>query len=81
MQRYETEFEGYRLVIDADCSNCQVFVYDSTHCVVLYAAKTANLDAAKFCAVEFTVINVFGHFHRLNIDLLVALLQWESVST
>jgi hypothetical protein len=81
MQRYGTEFEGYRLVIYTYDTHCQVFVYDPTLCNVLHTAKTLNLDAAKFCAVEFTAIDIFGHAHKLNIDLLVALLKWEPVST
>jgi hypothetical protein len=37
-QRYETDWEGLRLVIDAHDTHGELFVYDSAACEVLYGA-------------------------------------------
>ena len=43
--RYETEWEGMRLVIESRPEHFQVFVYNPDQCEVLYTAK--NVEAVK----------------------------------
>jgi hypothetical protein len=76
-QRYETDWEGLRLVIDAHDTHGELFVYDSAACEVLYAAERMNAEAAKLCAIEFAATARFGPQHNLKAELLAAMLLWE----
>jgi hypothetical protein len=58
--RYEAEFEGIRLIVEARPEHWQTFVYDPGECEVLYSAERMNIDAAKFAAVEFVAATRFG---------------------
>lgn len=52
-RRYETEWDGLRIVIEKRPKHFQVFIYDPGKCEVLYTAERMSLDAAKFAAVDF----------------------------
>jgi hypothetical protein len=77
--RYETEWEGLRLVIEERPQHCQVFVYSLEECEVLYAAERISLDSAKFAAVEFAAVTRFGPQHDLKPEVVAAMLIWEPV--
>lgn len=51
--RYESEWEGLRLVVEKRTDHFQVFIYDPDECEVLYTCERTTLDAAKFAAVDF----------------------------
>jgi hypothetical protein len=60
-QRYESEWEGLRLVVEKRPTHFQVFIYDPGECEVLYTCKRTNLDAAKFAAVNLAATAVSVH--------------------
>ena len=71
-QRYETEWEGMRLVVEERPDQFQVFIYDPAECEVLYTAAYKSLDAAKFAAVDFTATARFGPRHDLRPEIIAA---------
>jgi len=79
VQRYETEWEGLRLVIEKRPDYWQVFVYDPAACEVLYTADRMNIDSAKFAAVEFAATARFGASHDLKPEIVAAMLVWKPV--
>jgi hypothetical protein len=44
-QRYETEWDGLRIVIEERPKHFQVFIYDPGKCEVLYIAEQAQMTA------------------------------------
>ena len=76
-QRYETEWEGLRLVIEQLPDHYQAFVYDPKECEVLYICKRARLDLAQFAAVEYAAAVRFGPDHSLKPEILSAMLGWD----
>jgi hypothetical protein len=76
-QRYETEWEGLRIVIEERPHHFQAFVYDPRECEVLYTAEWISLDAAKFAAIEFAAATRFGPLHNLKPEIIMAMLVWE----
>jgi hypothetical protein len=77
-QRYETEWEGLRLVIEERREYFQVFIYDPGKCEVLYTAECMSLVAAKFAAVDFVATASFGPSHGLKLEIVAAMLAWEN---
>jgi hypothetical protein len=77
-QRYETEWDGLRIVIEEHPNHFQVFVYDPGKCEVLYIAEQMSLDAAKFAAVDFVASARFGPKHGLKPEIVAAMLVWEN---
>src|SRR5215472_5592297 len=55
-ERYETEWEGLRLVVEARREYWQVIVYDPADCEVVYSGVRMNITSAKFAATEFVAI-------------------------
>ncbi len=78
--RYETEWEGLRLVIEGRLEHYQAFVYDPGECEVLYTCERMSFDAAKFAAVEFVATTRFGPRHDLKPEVIAGMLVWEPVS-
>jgi hypothetical protein len=76
-RRYETEWEGLRLVIEERPEYVQAFVYDPAACDVLYTAERMSLDTAKFAAVDFVATTRFGPRHDLKPGVIAAMLVWE----
>lgn len=81
MQRYEAEFDAYRLVVDHDDTHCQVFVHDPANFGMLYTAQRTNLETAQFSAVAFAAVALFGPEHSLRPKLLAGMLVWHEVKT
>jgi len=77
-RRYETEWEGLRIVIEVRPKHFQVFVYDPGECEVLYTAERMSLDAAKLAAVDFVATAHFGPRHALKPEIVAAMLDWEN---
>ena len=77
-QRYETAWDGLRIVIEERPKHFQVFIYDPGKCEVLYTAERMNLDAAKFAAVDFVTAARFGPGHVLKPEIVAAMLVWEN---
>jgi hypothetical protein len=77
-QRYETEWDGLRIVIEERPKHFQVFIYDPGKCEVLYTAEQLSLDAAKFAAVDFVATSRFGPKHGLKPEIVAAMLVWEN---
>lgn len=77
VQRYESEWEGLRLVVEARSDYWRAFVYDLSACEVLYTAERMTLDAAKFVAIEFVATAIFGGNHGLNPDVIAEMLVWK----
>jgi hypothetical protein len=77
-QRYETEWDGLRIVIEERPKHFQVFIYTPGKCEVLYTAERMSLDAAKFAAVDFVATARFGPTHRLKLEIVAAMLVWEN---
>ena len=77
-QRYETEWEGLRIVIEVRPQHFQVFVYDPGECEVLYTAERMSLDAAQFAAVDFAATARFGPSHDLKPEIVAAMLVWQN---
>ena len=75
--RYETEWEGMRLIIERRPEHFQAFVYDPEGCEVLYTAERMNVEAAKSAAVEFVAATRFGPRHDLNPQVIADMLVWE----
>ena len=73
-QRYESEWDGLRIVIEEHPSRFQIFIYDPSKCEVLYTAERMSLDAAKFAAVDFVATTRFGPGHGLEPEIVVAML-------
>src|SRR5437016_4383295 len=67
--RYETEWEGLRIVIEERPEYWQAFLYDPGPCEVLYTADRMNIDAAKLAAVEFAATARFGPSHDLKSEI------------
>jgi hypothetical protein len=80
MHRYETGFEGLRLVVDVHASHCDVFVYDPDQCEVLYTGQRMNLEMAKLAAIEFGALIRFGPQHDLKASVLAEMLAWAMLS-
>ena len=76
-QRYETDWEGLRLVIQEHQEHFQAFVYDPESCEVVYTAKHPNLEVAKCAAVEFAAALRFGPQHGLKPRIVTAMLVWD----
>ena len=77
-QRYQTEWDGLRLIIEARSDHWIVFVYDPIRCEVLYTAERMNPEAANSCAVEYAATNRFGPRHDLKPEVVAAMLFWDS---
>jgi hypothetical protein len=77
--RYETEWEGLRLVVETRPEHWQVFVFDIEHCEVLHTGQRMSLDLAKYAAVEFATAHCFGPRHDLNPEIITKMLVWEPV--
>ena len=77
-QRYETEWDGLRIVIEERPEHFQMFIYDPCKCEVLYTAERMSLDAGKFAAVDFVATTHFGPSHGLKPEIVVAMLVCES---
>jgi hypothetical protein len=77
MVRYESQWEGFRLIVDARPEHWQVFVYDPAVCEVVSADERVNLNAAKCAAVDFAAVTRFGPHHDLKPEVIVAMLEWE----
>jgi len=78
-QRYESEWEGLRLVIEERPDHFQVFVYDPGECEVLYTAERMSLDGAQIAAIDFAATDRFGPGHDLKPEIIAAMLVWEPV--
>ena len=77
--RYETEFEGLRLVVEARSENhWQAFVYDPVGCEVLYTAVRPTVEGAKFAVVDYAAVHAFGGAHDLDVSHVAELLSWDS---
>jgi len=76
-QRYETEWEELRLVVEMRPDHWQAFVYDVENCEVLHTAERPTADSAKLAALEFAVIHTFGPKHGLKLQIVVTMLIWE----
>jgi hypothetical protein len=76
-ERYQTEWERMRLVIEARPEHWQVFVYDIENCEVLHTAQRMSLDLAKYAAVEFATAHFFGPRHDLEPEIIVDMLAWK----
>jgi hypothetical protein len=74
--RYETEWIGFRLIVESRPDHFKAFVYDGEKCEVLYTAARLSLDAAKFAAVEFVAVTRFGPRHDLKPDVISTMLMW-----
>ena len=77
-QRYETEWDGLRIVIEERPKHFQVFIYDPGKCEVLYTAERMSLDAANFAAVDFLATTRFGASPGLMPEIVAAMLVWEN---
>jgi len=77
-QRYETEWDGLRIVIEERPTHFEVFIYDPGEGAVLYTAQRMSLDAAKFAAVDFVATARFGPSHDLKLEIVSAMLVWEN---
>jgi len=77
-QRYETEWDGLRIVIEERPKYFQVFIYDPIKCEVLCTSERMSLDAAKFAAVDFVATARFGRSHGLKPEIVAAMLVWEN---
>jgi hypothetical protein len=78
-QRYETKWEGFRLVVEECPDYWQAYVYDPKNCEVLYTAPRISLDDAKIASVAFAAGHVFGPGHGLKFAVVAAMLVWEPV--
>lgn len=76
-QRYETEWEGLRLVVEDREDHFQVFVYDPERCEVIYTAPEASVEAAQIAAVDAAASRIFGENHDLNLGTISAMLVWD----
>jgi hypothetical protein len=76
-QRYQTEWENLRLVVEKRSNSWRFFVYDVENCEVLHTAERLTVDDAKSAAVGFAAVHAFGLDHRLKPELLGAMLLWE----
>ena len=79
MQRFETEFDGLRLVVYDHSTHCDLFVYDPNNCEVVYTGTRLNLANAKFAAVEYATSARFGPAHVIDTHLLMKHLPWDQV--
>jgi hypothetical protein len=77
-QRYKTEWEGLRLVVETRANHWQVFVYDVANCEVLHTVERPTADAGKLAALEFAATHAFGPKHGLKLQIVEAVLVWES---
>jgi hypothetical protein len=78
-ERYESEWEGMRLVIDARPDHWEVIVYDPTDCEVKYTAQRMTITSAKVAATDFVAITRFGTQHDLKAEVIAEMLVWERV--
>jgi hypothetical protein len=78
-QRYESEWEGLRLVIEKRPDHFQVFIYDPGESEVLYTCERISLDDAQIAAVDFVATARFGPRHDLKPEIIAAMLVWEPV--
>jgi hypothetical protein len=76
-QRYETEWEGFRLVADARPDHWQAFVYDIGNCEVLDTSEWPTLEGAKLAALESVALRAFGPKHGLNLRTIMQMLLWQ----
>ena len=77
-QRYETEWDGLRIVIEERPEHFQVFIYDPGECEVLYTAERMSIDAAKLAAVDWVATAHFGPSHDLKPGIVATMLVWEN---
>lgn len=77
-ERYRTEWEGLRLVVQQYPDHWQFFVYDVENCEVIQTASRMDADGAKRAALEGAVIHLYGPKHDLNLSLLMQMLLWEA---
>ena len=77
-QRYETEWDGLRIVIEERPKHFQVFIYDPRKCEELYTAEQLSLDAAKLAAVDFVATARFAPRHGLKPEIVAAMLVWQN---
>jgi len=78
-ERYETEWEGLRLVVEGCPDHWQAFVYDPAACEVLYTAERMNIVSAKHAAIAFAAAMHFGPAHDLKSEVIADMLVWEPV--
>ncbi len=77
-QRYETEWEDLRLVVERRPEHWQAFVYDAEKCEILYAAERLTAEAAKLTALDFVLTHRYGPGHDLKPDIAARMLVWKS---
>jgi hypothetical protein len=77
-QRYETEWERLRLVVESRPEYWQLFVYDTENCEVLHTAQRISPDIAKIAAVEFAAAYRFGPQHDLEPEIISEMLIWDA---
>jgi hypothetical protein len=77
-QRYETEWEDLRLVIERRSEHWQAFVYDEEKCEILYAAERLTAEAAKLRALDFVLTHRYGPSHGLKPEVVAEMLVWKS---
>ncbi len=77
-QRYETEWENLRLVIERRSEHWQAFVYDEEKCEILYAAERLTAEAAKLRALDFVLTHRYGPSHGLKPEVVAEMLVWKS---
>ena len=73
-QRYETEWEDFRLVIERRSERWQAFVYDAEKFEILYAANRLTAEAAKLTALDFVLTDRYGPGHGLKSEVVTAML-------
>jgi len=78
-ERYETEWEGMRLIVECRPNHWHVIVYEPAQCEVLYTAQRMNVASAKFAAVDFVAVGRFGPHHDLKRQVIAEMLVWERV--
>jgi hypothetical protein len=76
-QRFETEWEELRLVVEERPDHWQAFVYDVANCEVLHPAEQPTADAARLAALEFAATHTCGSKHGLKLQVVVTMLIWE----
>ena len=76
-ERYQTEWEGLRLVVEGRPDHWQCFVYDIETCEVLYTAARLTDEAARMAALEFAIGRLYGPAHDLKPEILIRMLEWE----
>jgi hypothetical protein len=77
-RRLETEWERMRMVVEERFGHWQAFVYNPSSCEVLYTGSRMTMAAAQIAAVDFAAVRAFGAHHDLKLEVIAAMLVWES---